>query len=139
MVPTQARLGCDTCEGTQKSVNGSQSAWKQRVANDLLATTRRGHGNCTNKSKQYGWDCSKVNVTANTDCSSLVRTCVAFAAAEGDCMVFNAERSHCFGRNKIVRYLDRCKVYQVLRLSSKRRHTLYMHTRAYGGCSGQRL
>ena len=31
------------------------------------------------KSKAYGWDCSKVTIPTETDCSSLVRVCVAFA------------------------------------------------------------
>ena len=31
------------------------------------------------KAKQYGWDCSKVNTPVETDCSSLVRACVAYA------------------------------------------------------------
>lgn len=31
------------------------------------------------KAKQYGWDCSKVNTPVETDCSSLVRVCVAYA------------------------------------------------------------
>lgn len=31
------------------------------------------------KAKQYGWDCSKVSTPVETDCSSLVRVCVAFA------------------------------------------------------------
>ena len=49
-------------------------------ANDLIGYNQKGSWELYDKSKQYGWDCSKVNVTANTDCSSLVRTCVAFAA-----------------------------------------------------------
>lgn len=48
--------------------------------NDLIGYNQKGSWELYDKSKQYGWDCSKVNVTANTDCSSLVRTCVAFAA-----------------------------------------------------------
>lgn len=31
------------------------------------------------KSKAYGWDCSKVTIPTETDCSSLVRVCAAFA------------------------------------------------------------
>lgn len=49
-------------------------------ANDLIGYNQKGSWELYDKSKQYGWDCSKVNVTASTDCSSLVRTCVAFAA-----------------------------------------------------------
>lgn len=49
-------------------------------ANNLIGYNQDGSWELYDKSKQYGWDCSKVNVTANTDCSSLVRTCVAFAA-----------------------------------------------------------
>lgn len=49
-------------------------------ANNFIGYNQDGSWELYDKSKQYGWDCSKVNVTANTDCSSLVRTCVAFAA-----------------------------------------------------------
>ena len=31
------------------------------------------------KSKPYGWDCSKVKVASDVDCSTLVRACVAYA------------------------------------------------------------
>lgn len=49
-------------------------------ANNFIGYNQDGSWELYDKSKQYGWDCSKVSVTANTDCSSLVRTCVAFAA-----------------------------------------------------------
>lgn len=49
-------------------------------ANNFIGYNQKGSWELYDKSKQYGWDCSKVNVTVNTDCSSLVRTCVAFAA-----------------------------------------------------------
>lgn len=49
-------------------------------ANNFIGYNQDGSWELYDKSKQYGWDCSKVNVTANADCSSLVRTCVAFAA-----------------------------------------------------------
>lgn len=48
-------------------------------ANNLIGYNQDGSWELYDKSKQYGWDCSKVNVTANTDCSSLVRVCVAYA------------------------------------------------------------
>lgn len=49
-------------------------------ANDLIGYNQDGSWDLYDKSKTYGWDCSKVNVATQTDCSSLVRTCVAFAA-----------------------------------------------------------
>ena len=49
-------------------------------ANNFIGYNQDCSWELYDKSKQYGWDCSKVNVTANADCSSLVRTCVAFAA-----------------------------------------------------------
>lgn len=51
-------------------------------ANNLIGYNQDGSWELYDKSKQYGWDCSKVNVTANTDCSSLVRTCVAYATGK---------------------------------------------------------
>lgn len=49
-------------------------------ANNFIGYNQKRSWELYDKSKEYGWDCSKVNVATETDCSSLVRTCVAFAA-----------------------------------------------------------
>jgi hypothetical protein len=48
-------------------------------ANDQIGYDQSTSWDLYDKSKQYGWECSKVKVPAETDCSSLVRVCVAFA------------------------------------------------------------
>lgn len=56
-------------------------AWDMEAAcaNDQIGYDQSTSWDLYDKSKQYGWDCSKVKVPAETDCSSLVRVCVAFA------------------------------------------------------------
>lgn len=48
-------------------------------ANDNIGYDQSTSWDLYDKAKQYGWDCSKVNTPVETDCSSLVRVCVAFA------------------------------------------------------------
>lgn len=48
-------------------------------SNNFIGYNQDGSWELYDVSKQYGWDCSKVNVAVNTDCSSLVRACVAYA------------------------------------------------------------
>ena len=48
-------------------------------ANDNIGYDQSTSWDLYDKAKQYGWDCSKVNIPVETDCSSLVRVCVAFA------------------------------------------------------------
>lgn len=48
-------------------------------ANDNIGYDQSTSWDLYDKSKQYGWDCSKVDTPVETDCSSLVRVCVAFA------------------------------------------------------------
>lgn len=74
-------------------------------ANDLIGYNQKGSWELYDKSKQYGWDCSKVNVTANTDCSSLVRTCVAFAAQR---------EIEWFSTLIEVKILDKTKLFDIL-------------------------
>lgn len=57
------------------------------------------------KAKQYGWDCSKVNTPVETDCSSLVRVCVAFAAQR---------EIEWFSTLIEVKILDKTKLFDVL-------------------------
>ena len=52
-------------------------------ANDNIGYDQSTSWDLYDKSKQYGWDCSKVKVPTETDCSSLVRVCVAFATGKG--------------------------------------------------------
>lgn len=56
-------------------------AWDMEAAcaNALIGYDQSTSWDLYDKSKQYGWDCSKLSVPAETDCSSLVRVCVAFA------------------------------------------------------------
>lgn len=56
-------------------------AWDMEAAcaNDQIWYDQSTSWDLYDKSKQYGWECSKVKVPAETDCSSLVRVCVAFA------------------------------------------------------------
>lgn len=49
-------------------------------ANDNIGYDQSTSWDLYDKAKWYGWDCGKVNVPTETDCSSLVRTCVAYAA-----------------------------------------------------------
>lgn len=74
-------------------------------ANNLIGYNQDGSWELYDKSKQYGWDCSKVNVTANTDCSSLVRTCVAFAAQR---------EIEWFSTLIEVKILDKTKLFDIL-------------------------
>lgn len=61
---------------------------RERIARDMeyaCANDRIGYDQSTSwdlydKSKAFGWDCSKVIQDTETDCSSLVRVCVAYAA-----------------------------------------------------------
>lgn len=50
--------------------------------NDLIGYDQSTSWDLYDKVKQYGWDCSKLKVTAETDCSSLVRVCVAYATGK---------------------------------------------------------
>lgn len=60
---------------------------RERIAQDMeyaCANNHIGYDQSTSwdlydKSKAYDWDCSKVTVDTETDCSSLVRVCVAYA------------------------------------------------------------
>lgn len=63
---------------------------RERIAQDMeyaCANDHIGYDQSTSwdlydKSKAYDWDCSKVTVDTETDCSSLVRVCVAYAVQE---------------------------------------------------------
>lgn len=48
-------------------------------ANDMIGYNQARSWDLYDKSKPYGWDCSKVKVASDVDCSTLVRTCVAYA------------------------------------------------------------
>lgn len=48
-------------------------------ANDLIGYNQARSWDLYDKAKQYGWDCSKVKVASDVDCSTLVRACVAYA------------------------------------------------------------
>lgn len=48
-------------------------------ANDMIGYNQKGSWELYDRSKEYGWDCSKVKVASNVDCSTLVRACVAYA------------------------------------------------------------
>lgn len=50
--------------------------------NDLIGYDQSTSYDLYDKTKQYGWDCSKLTVAAETDCSSLVRVCVAYATGK---------------------------------------------------------
>lgn len=78
MVPASERLGCDPGKDPQVA---EKIAWDMEAAcaNDQIGYDQSTSWDLYDKSKQYGWECSKVKVPAETDCSSLVRVCVAFA------------------------------------------------------------
>lgn len=48
-------------------------------ANDMIGYNQARSWDLYDKSKPYGWDCSKVKVASDVDCSTLVRACVAYA------------------------------------------------------------
>lgn len=48
-------------------------------ANNAIGYDQSTSWDLYDKAKQYGWDCSKVNTPVETDCSNLVRVCVAYA------------------------------------------------------------
>jgi hypothetical protein len=48
-------------------------------ANDMIGYNQVRSWDLYDKSKPYGWDCSKVKVASDVDCSTLVRACVAYA------------------------------------------------------------
>lgn len=56
------------------------SCMEAACANDNIGYDQSTSWDLYDKSKQYGWDCSKVTVPTETDCSSLIRVCVAYAA-----------------------------------------------------------
>lgn len=68
-------------------IRAKDAAVRERIAQCMeaaCANNNIGYDQSTSwdlydKAKQYGWDCSKVNTPVETDCSSLVRVCVAFA------------------------------------------------------------
>lgn len=68
-------------------IRAKDAAVRERIAQCMEAACTNnniGYDQSTSwdlydKAKQYGWDCSKVNTPVETDCSSLVRVCVAFA------------------------------------------------------------
>lgn len=51
-------------------------------ANDLIGYDQSTSWDLYDKTASYGWDCSKLKTTAETDCSSLVRVCVAYATGK---------------------------------------------------------
>ena len=59
-------------------------AWDMEAAcaNALIGYDQSTSWDLYDKSKQYGWDCSKLKAPVETDCSSLVRVCVAFAVGK---------------------------------------------------------
>lgn len=50
--------------------------------NDLVGYDQSTSWDLYDKLRQYGWDCSKLTVATETDCSSLVRVCVAYAVGK---------------------------------------------------------
>ena len=68
-------------------IRAKDAAVRERIAQCMeaaCANNNIGYDQSTSwdlydKAKQYGWDCSKVNTPVETDCSSLVRVCVACA------------------------------------------------------------
>lgn len=68
-------------------IRAKDAAVRERIAQCMeaaCANNNVGYDQSTSwdlydKAKQYGWDCSKVNTPVETDCSSLVRVCVAHA------------------------------------------------------------
>lgn len=50
--------------------------------NDLVGYDQSTSWDLYDKVRQYGWDCSKLKTAAETDCSSLVRVCVAYAVGK---------------------------------------------------------
>lgn len=59
-------------------------AWDMEAAcaNDQIGYDQSASWDLYDKSKAYGWDCSKLKVPAETDCSSLARVCVAYATGK---------------------------------------------------------
>lgn len=55
------------------------AAMEAACANDLIGYDQSTSWDLYDKVRQYGWDCNKLSVPAETDCSSLVRVCVAYA------------------------------------------------------------
>lgn len=68
-------------------IRAKDAAVRERIAQCMeaaCANNNIGYDQSTSwdlydKAKQYGWDCSKVNTPVETDCSSLVRVCMAYA------------------------------------------------------------
>lgn len=68
-------------------IRAKDAAVRERIAQCMeaaCANNNIGYDQSTSwdlydKAKQYRWDCSKVNTPVETDCSSLVRVCVAYA------------------------------------------------------------
>lgn len=58
------------------------AAMEAACANDLIGYDQSTSWDLYDKSKAYGWDCSKLKAPVETDCSSLVRVCVAFAVGK---------------------------------------------------------
>lgn len=58
------------------------AAMEAACANDLIGYDQSTSWDLYDKVRQYGWDCSKLSVPAETDCSSLVRVCVAYATGK---------------------------------------------------------
>ena len=50
--------------------------------NNLIGYDQSTSWDLYDKVRQYGWDCSKLKTAAETDCSSLVRVCVAYATGK---------------------------------------------------------
>lgn len=94
-------------------IRAKDSAIRERIAacmeaacaNDLIGYNQDGSWDLYDKSKTYGWDCSKVNVATQTDCSSLIRTCVAFAAQK---------EIEWFSTLIEVKVLDKTKLFDIL-------------------------
>ena len=68
-------------------IRAKDAAVRERIAQCMeaaCANNNIGYDQSTSwdlydKAKQYRWDCSKVNTPVETDCSNLVRVCVAYA------------------------------------------------------------
>ena len=52
---------------------------KKAVANRNIGYDQNQRLSLYNEAKKYGFDCSKVSVPVETDCSALVRVCLAYA------------------------------------------------------------
>lgn len=50
--------------------------------NNLIGYDQSTSWDLYDKVRQYGWDCSKLKIATETDCSSLVRVCVAYATGK---------------------------------------------------------